>query len=134
MLTVADVQILELRDAVATGGEGKVKYQKMFTILQRATNCRRAQDPLPSPRRIHLVIDIRNHQKPSDFGQHQQLTREGFDRLVAGIQKAYGQQSEFGKRITNSHQNATGKGSSKAAVLDAWISMVCTHCCLALRH
>ena len=52
-----------------TGEEEKVKYQKMFTIFQRASNLRSAQDPLPNPRRINLVIDIRNHQKLSDFDQ-----------------------------------------------------------------
>ena len=61
----------------ATGEEEKVKYQKMYTIWQLVSDRKSAQESLPSAPRIHLVIDIRNHQKPSDFDQHQKLTREG---------------------------------------------------------
>ena len=95
----------------------------MFAIWQRALDKRNAQAHLPSAPRIRLVIDIRNHQQPPDFDQHQQLTREGFDELVAGIlsPEAYGTQCVgFGQKIKTSQNNALGKGCSKAAVLDLY--------------
>ena len=119
---VAAVQIVELRDAATTGEEEKVKYQKMYTIWQLVSDRKSGQESLPSAARIHLVIDIRNHQKPSDFDQHHKLSREQFDRLIAGItsSKAYGAHSQFGKKIINSLANAAGKGSTGAAVLDLY--------------
>ena len=42
--------------------------------------------------------------------------------MIASIisPKAYGIQSGFGKKIRNSRQNAAGKGSTQAAVLDLY--------------
>jgi len=121
MLTVAVVQIKDLLRSCAPSE--KEKYDKLFAISQRALDKRSAQDHLPSAPRIRLVIDIRNHQQPPDFDQHQQLTREGFDELVAGIlsPEAYGtQRVGFGQKIRNSQDNALGRGCSKAAVLDLY--------------
>ena len=99
-----------------------MKYQKMYTIWQLVSDRKSAQKFLPSAPRIQLVIDIRNHQKPSDFGQHQKLTREGFDRSIAGIHspEGYGTQLGFGKKISSGLVHAAGKGSTKAAVLDLY--------------
>ena len=100
VLTVAAVQIKDLLAKCAKGEEEK--YQKMLTLWQHERDrlsAPRGQDPLPSVARIQLVVDIRNHQQPSDSDQYQKLTREEFGRLITVItsSKTYGQQS-FGMK------------------------------------